>query len=233
MTGEQPESTSYFAGLTWFSQMTRLRWWSGATACALATALLGLLLEHRADPSQSADNALLTVTFGLVLPLLCLSAVARTFPGRVDHALAPLAKHGADRRWLLAGALSGLALSLSAVGALLATLTRALGGSVVAEGARDLFSCAWIGALGGVAYAAWFSLGSTFGRRGGGRWVALVIDWVLGISSGIIAIPWPRGHLRNLLGGGPVAGLEQAHASVVLSACVLGFSLLAWFRTPR
>lgn len=233
MTGERPSASSYFAGLTWFSQMTPLRWWSAATVGALVVALLGLLIEHRADPSQSADNALITVTFGVVLPLLCLSAVGRTFPERVDHSLAAFARHGADRRWLLAGATTGLAVALGAIGALLAAVTRALGGSVVAEGAGDVFACAWIGAFGGVAYAAWFALGSTFGRRGGGRWLALVVDWLLGISSGIVAFPWPRGHLRNLLGGAAVAGLEQPHASAVLSACALLFVILAWFRTPR
>ena len=49
---------------------------------------------------------------------------------------------------------------------------------------RDALTSAYAGALGGSAYAAWFSLGASFGRRGGGRSLFLVGDWILGGHDG-------------------------------------------------
>ncbi len=62
--------------------------------------------------------------------------------------------------------------------------------------ARDAVASAYAGALGGAAYASLFVLGSTFGRRGGGRTVALVADWLLGANATAVAFVTPRAHLR-------------------------------------
>ena len=53
-------------------------------------------------------------------------------------------------------------------------------------------------------YALYFGAASLLGKRGGGRKWALIIDFVLGAGSSALAAPWPRGHVRNLLGGEPV-----------------------------
>lgn len=202
-------------------------------ALAAAVTLTGLLLEHRAEPSASADNALLASTFGLVIPALAFGAVARVFPTRSDLALAPLARHGADRRWTVFGAGCGLALTLAVSSALLALGTRLLGGASTDQVLRDAVTCTWIGGLAGIVYTAWFLLGSGFGRRAGGRWWAWAIDWALGIGTGTLAIPWPRGHLRNLLGGAGVAHLGQPTSSLVLLVLVALYLAVALARTPR
>jgi hypothetical protein len=83
-----------------------------------------------------------------------------------------------------------------------------------------------VGALGGAAYASWFSLGAGFGRRGGGRLVALLVDWLLGASGGVMALFAPRAHLRSLMGGAPPMDLSQRASAVALAilalACALG-----------
>ncbi len=224
---------SYQAGVQWFLQAVDRRWWLTAGGLATVVTLLGLLLEHRAEPSSSADNALVSVAFGIVIPLFCLSAVSRAFPERLDQSAAPLTRHGADRRWLLLGATSALFASTGCVGAALAGAVRALGGSVVARGTGDVLACIWIGGLAAVTYSAWFLLGATFGARGRGRWVALLLDWALGIGTGLVALPWPRGHLRSLLGGAQVAGLEQSHSSALLLVLVAVYVTLALTRCPR
>lgn len=60
--------------------------------------------------------------------------------------------------------------------------------------AADALAASWIGALTGCAYAAMFALGSTLGLRGGGRIVALVLDFALGSTSGVVGL---RFHART------------------------------------
>ena len=94
---------------------------------------------------------------------------------------------------------------------------------------RDAIVSAYAGGLGGIAYAAWFSLGASFGRRGMGRAGLLIADWVLGATSGAGAVMTPRGHLRNLLGGVPPMDLSQrasAFALVAIALLCAGFALL-------
>ncbi len=225
--------SSYSGGLHLFAQSANRRWWVTSLTLATVAGFLGLLLEHRAEPSSSADIALTTVTAGVVIPAFCLALVVRVVPGHLEQATSALARHGADRRWLLLGFSTSLVTSTAVVGASLALLTRALGGSLVASGASDLLTCAWIGGLTGMIYAAWFLLGSTFGRLGKGRWLALVVDWVFGVGSGVLALPWPRAHVRSLLGGAPTAGLEQPLSSGLLLVLVAVYVTLAITRCPR
>jgi hypothetical protein len=224
---------SYVAGLELGRRRLDARWQAVAFSIALLVTLTGLLIEHRAAPSTSADATMLSVTFGIVIPLLVLVSIARAFPTRVDRALVPIARHGGDRRRALLGVMTPtLAFTVTAP-LLLAVATRLLGGSVSNPAISDAFTCGWIGALAGLGYSCWYLLGSAFGERGQGRWIALIIDWALGIGTGALALPWPRAHLRNLLGGLPPTHLEQWHASAVLAAliCVYG-SVVVW-RTPR
>jgi hypothetical protein len=225
-------AASYDLGLQF--QLTRAsrRWWLGAVAASGLVTLLGLLIEHRTEPSTSADNTLVSVTFGVAIPLLALFAVARVFPGRLDHSLGEIARHGGHRRYALLGCLVGLTLRTSAAAAVLAVATSALGASLSSSGTDDLLTCAWIGAVAGAAYTTWFLLASTLDARARGRWLALALDWGLGIGTGAVSIPWPRGHVRNLLGGAPAAGLEQWQASVVLGVLALIYGLIALRRTP-
>jgi hypothetical protein len=92
--------------------------------------------------------------------------------------------------------------------------------------ARDALISGYVGGLGGATYASWFSLGAGFGRRGGGRLVALLVDWLFGVSGGTLALFAPRAHLRSLLGGAPPLDWSQrwsvAALAVLALACAIG-----------
>lgn len=212
---------------------------SGRSALALALAgflvLLGALLERRAASLGAADRALSGIVFGIVIPLLAWGAVARATAARkLEDAVRELARHGADRRWSIAGMLLAptvvMALSTALLAAFAVLLTRwpadpRLGSDLIASG--------WVGLLAGIAYTAWFALGSTLGRSGGGRGVLLVLDWIFGTGASLLALPWPRAHIRNLLGAEPVLGLPQWSATLALTLLGLVCVSAALFRTPR
>ncbi|MGH7285292.1 MAG: hypothetical protein ACRELY_27530, partial [Polyangiaceae bacterium] len=84
----------------------------------------------------------------------------------------------------------------------------------------DVLASAWVSTLGGATYAAFFSLGATFGRKGTGRIALLIADWLLGSTKGL-EIVTPHAHLRNLLGGGPIAHVSQTVSAIVLGAIAL------------
>lgn len=202
---------------------------------ALMAVAAGAALERVSGSRLAADRALTGVALGLVLPLSCWGTLSRALDGsRLDRALAEIARHGGSRRQAALGVLTVVALAQASLGALLALLavvvTRAPADPLLL---RDLATSTWIGALGGVTYAAWFLLGSTVGRKGGGRSWGLVLDWVLGAGASAMALPWPRGHLRNLLGAEPILAMPQWSATLAL--CLLGaiYAGLALWRSPR
>jgi hypothetical protein len=202
---------------------------------AATLVLLAGLLERREDLVHAADRTLVGAVFGIALPVLGYVLLGRASDGRrLDTALDALARHGADRQRALLGAVLASAATLGAAGMLLASL-----GVVTARGIGDprligdaaLSSMIGLGA--GVCYACWFALGSQLGGQGGGRIWALALDWLLGTGTTALAAPWPRAHLRNLLGAEPVLGMPQWSAPVALS--LLGLSCLAFslLRAPR
>jgi hypothetical protein len=209
------------------------RWWLLSAALSLTLAVLGLLLEHRAAPSSSADNTLLSMTAAVLLPACAWASVKRVFPGTLSAGLGSLTQHGADRRGALLGAAGALLLGSAGLGAFLAVGTRLLGASSLAHGVFDVWTCSWVGALGAAAYAAWFLLGTSFGRRGQGRVHFVFLDLLLGMGSSALAVLWPRGYLRQLLGGMPVADLEQPVASGLLAVLVVVYVALCVWRTAR
>jgi hypothetical protein len=75
-------------------------------------------------------------------------------------------------------------LHVAVVGAVLGLFGVAVArGQLSSAALTDALIAAWIGAIGGLAYAAWFSLGSLFGRRGGGRLLSLLVDFSVGAGS--------------------------------------------------
>lgn len=226
-------------GLVLGARLTRSRLARGNSAIAVGTAALAVamvaLVLRRADPSSAPDQALTGVALGFVLPLLAYGSVARALEAtRLEHALAELARYGANRRGAALGLVTAVATSLALAGALLAAVavvvTRAPADPRLLA---DLGTSAWIGALAGAAYASLFCLASTFGARGGGRFWALVLDWVLGAGTTAVALPWPRGHVQNLLGAVPVLGMPQWAASVALLLLTAIFAGLTLWRTQR
>jgi hypothetical protein len=209
----------------------RLRAPGTAGACALALAFeLGVALLERAQGALGAsDRALSGGAFGVALPLLCYFLVGRACGARsLREAVLPLARHGLDRRPLVLG----LAVAPAALAAAFAAFS---GVAVVllTRGLHDAMTSLWIGAVSGCAYVAMFVAASAFGRHGRGRVWLLAADFLLGAGSSLLALPWPKGHVRNLLGGAPVLEMSQFAALIVLFGMSFAFMSIAALRCER
>jgi hypothetical protein len=185
--------------------------------------------------THGADRVLLGPFGGIVLPLLAYTLVGAVLGGRSLAATsAPLVGFGAPPAGAAVASLAVAIAACSVAGAATAVVM-----TVSAHGAgdppivRDTFASAYAAALGGVAYGAWFGLGATFGRGGGGRFALLLLDWILDATGGAPAVVCPRSHVRNLLGGAPPLDLPErasAIALVILAAC---YASAAVFRATR
>jgi hypothetical protein len=196
---------------------------SGAVvACALVAAA-----GHacRSGDADGADRALLGFTLALVVPFACFGVFEGLY-GRTTSAFftEPLARHGADRHELALGSTlvaAGVCAVLSAALCLVATITATL---PQADTFSELAACAWGGGLTGAAYAGLFALGSLRGRTG--RVWILLGDWLFGSGSSSFALPWVRGHARNLLGGRAVLdfspGLAAAALALIAALTIVG-----------
>ena len=205
-----------------------------ALGAGLSFVSLVTLLERRGG-DHAADVSLTGVSFGIVLPLLTLGIVARTCRGeRLDRCFADLASFGADRRALACGQAMVSVVAATSLGMVLGAFTILLARNLNdAALLGDLSASASVGAFAGAGYACWFLLGARIGGRGGGRTAFFLLDWVIGSSSSALALPLPRGHVRNLLGGAPVMDLSQASAGVLLGALIFFSLLLAIWSIPR
>jgi hypothetical protein len=193
------------------------------------------LLQKRLAPDHAVDATLTGAVFGWTIPLLAYAAVARVSRyGRLDDATADLVRHGGNRRGVVASFVLMTAARVSVVGALLAALGVLVSSVGEASAIRsDALTSAWIGALGGATYVTWFSLGSLWGKTGRGRFLTLVLDWVLGATSTAVAVPWPRAHLRCLLGGELVFGLQAWQSSALLGLFAGLYYLACLLRVAR
>jgi hypothetical protein len=207
------------------------------TACALGLAFeLGVALLERADGrAGAADRALSGGAFGVALPLLCYFLVGRACAGRSSKdAVAPLARHGMDRFPLTIGLAIPPALCAAAFAAgsslLVVLVTR---GSGDAQLLADALTSVWIGLIAGPAYVAAFMGASAYGRSGRGRSWLLAADFVLGAGDSLLALPWPKAHVRNLLGGSAVLELSQLGALLALLGTSFAFLLLGTLRNQR
>lgn len=212
------------ARITAFRLAERRSWIWFVLAVLVCT--LGASFMREQGSHSAADVTLIHVTFGLVVPLLAYLSFDAALAGQAfEQAINPLARHGGSGREAAVGASFCVCVLLAGYGAALGALTVLVsrdGGDV--RLVADAWASSWIGAVAGLAYGAWYTLASTLGKRGGGRITFLLTDWVLGASAGFLAVPFPRAHIRNLLGGTPAVELSQAAALVAL---VLG-SALAW-----
>jgi hypothetical protein len=137
---------------------------------------------------------------------------------RLTHSVDGVARYGTNRRAALLGLLLASALC-TALASTLITIAGLLGAHAPRSTAlvADVRTSVGIALLAGAVYALYFGAASLLGKRGGGRKWALIIDFVLGAGSSALAAPWPRGHVRNLLGGAPVVELTQLSAWVALA----------------
>jgi hypothetical protein len=221
----------------WDMARERLRHRSTLVACTLAlTFELGVALLERAEGrAGAADRALSGGAFGVALPLLCYFLVGRACAGSSSKdAVAPLARHGMDRY--------GLTLGLAVPPALLAGVFAAVSSLLVVLVTRgtgdpqlgaDALTCLWIGLVAGAAYTAAFMGASAYGRGGRGRTWLLAADFVLGAGDSFLAFPWPKAHIRNLLGGSAPLELSQLAALLALLGTSFAFLLLGTLRNQR
>jgi hypothetical protein len=219
--------------------LARERLQSASALLVLALSLAGLfaigVLERQSDAASAPDDALRGAVFGIALPLLAYLVSERACEGqRLDRSVDAVARYGSDRRAALLGVLLASALCSALVSALL-TIAALLGAHAPSAPSllADLRASVGIALLAGVVYALYFGASSLLGKRGGGRKWALIVDFVLGAGASALAAPWPRGHLRNLLGGDPVVELSQANAWFALGAIGLACLLLSALRTPE
>ena len=73
-------------------------------------------------------------------------------------------------------------------------------------------------ALGGLAYTSFFAFGSLSAAAAAGRLLAFLLDAGACASTSIGALPWPRAHLRSLIGGELVCGLAERQSAAVLAS---------------
>jgi hypothetical protein len=217
--------------------LARLRAPGTISACTLALAFeLGVALLERAQGQRgAADRALLGGAFGITLPLLSYFLVTRVCTSAsLRGALHPLARHGLNRYPLTLGLAIPPAVLVAGFAALsslpVVFITRGFADAALG---RDLVSCVWIGLVAGLAYVAAFVGASGYGRRGQGRVWLLAADFILGAGSSLAAMPWPRGHVRNLLGGAPVLELSQWSALLMLLGTSFACLWLGMLRTER
>ena len=201
---------------------------SGCVVYALAA------LDRRTSGSGAADSALEGPVFGLALPILAYLLIERACDAqRLDRSVDTVVRYGADRRAVMLGVLLTSASWLAVASALL-TILALLGAHSLhdADLARDLRASASIALSSGAVYALYFCAASLFGKRGGGRKWALILDFVLGAGSSALAAPWPRAHTRNLLGGAPVLDMSQSAAWIALIVIGVASVALSVRRTP-
>jgi hypothetical protein len=203
-----------------------------AIALGLAAFTIAVGFQQRSGDASGADRALLGVTLSLVVPFACY-AVFECAHGRAPSAVfyAPLARHGADRHRLALGSLLVITVTSTLLAASLAVLAVFAASTVDRELLGDLYACTWGGALVGAAYAGLFALGAPWGRKG--RLWLLLADWLFGSGSGVLALPWVRGHARNLLGGAPVLQMPPGFAAAALAAISALYILASASRGPR
>jgi hypothetical protein len=190
---------------------------------------------RRRGASHGADDVLVEAFGALVLPLLAYTLAGATLGARsVTGSTAPLVAFGASRAQAAAVTV-GVGMAASALaGALVAVAVAVTAhGSADPPATHDALVSGYVGALGGAAYGAWFLLGAGFGRRGGGRLAALLVDWLLGAGGGVTALLSPRAHVRNLLGGAPPMDLSERASAAALAVLALACALGAVARGQR
>jgi len=197
---------------------------------------LGVALLERADGAVgAADRALAGGAFGVALPLFSYYLMTRVCAGTsLREALLPLARHGLDRQTLTLG--------LAIPPALMAAAFAALSGVLVVLVTRgpadprlvgDAVTTLGIGLAAGVAYVAVLLGASAFGRRGQGRFWLLIADFVLGAGDSFLALPWPKAHVRNLLGGSAALALTPLAAQLALLGTSFAFLWLGTLRNKH
>jgi hypothetical protein len=201
----------------------------------VALAVVPAALQRVGAVGHGADHALLGFYAAVSLPFLAFSTLSAIL-GR--DGLGPsgivLANFGAPPgRVALSAVTVAIVASALLGGALGAVVAAVAHGALDPPIAMDAARAFAAGALGGAAYAAFFALGASFGARGYGRSILLVLDWVLGGDASASALLTPRGHVRNLLGGTAPVDVSGRASYLALAVMVVVFTGLAVMRAGR
>lgn len=177
------------------------------------------LVARQVDPSHAFERSVVAFDT-LALPLLLALMVSRQKGwghGEATSDLEILARHGAHRRLLVLGSLLGNALVGSIV-VLAANCLVCLATCHPGQGRllEEISTTAGIGLLGVVAYVPLLQATMVEGRRPLGPWVFLFLDNLMGRSGWLVALPFPGGHLRSLLGGPDIWALSPRMSSLAL-----------------
>jgi hypothetical protein len=169
-------------------------------------------------------DALLGSPLSYLLPLHVL-AVVHWFLGRggLNAAASPFVALGYARRDVVRSQV----LVVCIIAAASSTLLGGCAALVLRTASRDVLTCTWLFALGGIALATLLVAGCTW-FRGRGASGALVLNWLVG-GAGSVGILFPQGHLARLAGGVPVAGLNgRASWLVLVSMCIVYAAISIW-----
>jgi hypothetical protein len=200
-----------------------------------AVALVPAIIARRAATGHGADHALLGMYSAIALPFLAYTVLSgvlgRDGLGRSGLVLANFgASPGRVAIFAVTVAVSASGFLGGGLGALVDALAH---GPLDPPLAQDLARAFAGGALGGAAYAAFFALGASFGARGFGRSVLLVLDWIFGAGTSASALFTPRAHVRSLLGGSAPLDVPGRASFAALVIMVVAFTLLAAARASR
>jgi hypothetical protein len=218
-----------------FARLSRTpRAWLGAAVWFTLASWLAFA-ARRSGATHGADRVLLDGYAGYALPLLVYAIVGAALGGgSLSAAIAPVVTFGASRRRAalatLAAALVGAAVPAGVLAAVVAAVAHGGGDP---PRLHDALVSAYVGLVGGAAYASWYALGATFGRRGGGRVALLVLDFLAGGAEGVFALVTPRAHVTNLLGGAAVMGWPERSSAVALIVMAIVFGGIATYRAGR
>lgn len=204
-----------------------------AAWCLLA---LGMAVASKVQGTlHGADHVLVGAYGELALPLLAYTLLGGVVGNRsLSSSTAAVVAFGASPVRAAAVTVGVGVVGCALVGAVLAaTLALTAHGAGDPAAAGDALASAYAGGLGGAAYGGWFALGTSLGRRGGGRTVLLVVDWILGAGTSAAALVVPRGYVRGLLGGAAPLGLSGRACSAALVAVSAVCALVALGRARR
>lgn len=226
--------TAFSSG--WQLGASRVRRRSLVSIAVIAGAFVVVIarLERLRASAFAADRTLTGAAFGIALPLVAYFVLDRlTARTSLRDGVTAVSRHGVSRRAAALGLLARACALCAMLGATLAVVA-VVGARSSTDPAllRDMVASAGIGIVASTSYAALFGLGATLGSRGQGRFWLLACDWLFGAGNRAFAAPWPRGHVRNLLGAEAVLDLPQWGGLCVLVALIGACIGLALWRTP-
>jgi hypothetical protein len=209
-----------------------------AAASWLVIALAAVLeppVTRAASSGRGEPSLIEAATFGVVLPLATYAFCARLGSTRDGLVGAYWTRHGVDRRRFALGCIAFCAAAASLLmlssSALAFAASRAAFSTSTGSAALSLATVALAAMLGALSYSVCFGLAQLIGGNLG-RSSYLLLDWLLGSGVGVAALPWPRAHLRSLLGGPAVTGMSASQAALFLICLTLAAAIVYARRVP-